>query len=41
MTGRGEVTFIGRDTEAVDLGVGVLYRSRADARKGFPESGVC
>lgn len=29
---------IGGDTESVDLRVGVLDRSRADTRKGFPET---
>lgn len=41
VAGSGEVALIWRDAEAIDLGVGVLYRPRADAREGLPESGVC
>ena len=36
--GGGEVFFVGRDAESVDLGFGVLDRAAADARECFPEA---
>jgi hypothetical protein len=39
MTSSGKEAFVGGDTEAVDLGIRMLDRSRADAREGFPEAG--
>lgn len=38
MAGRGEVALVGRDAEAVYLGVGVWDGARADAAESFPES---
>lgn len=34
-----EKALVGRDAEAVDLRVGMLDRSKADSRQGFPEAG--
>ena len=39
MTSCGKETFVGRDTEAVDLGIRVLDCPRANARESFPEAG--
>ncbi|KAJ8106163.1 hypothetical protein OPT61_g9722 [Boeremia exigua] len=46
VTSSGEVPFVGRDAEAIDLRVGVWDRAGANAREGLPEagrgqSGVC
>jgi hypothetical protein len=38
MASSGEESFVGGDTEAVDLGVRVLDRSRANTREGLPEA---
>lgn len=37
----GEVSLVGRDAEAVHLGVGVRDGARADATESFPESWRC
>lgn len=37
VAGRGEEALVGRDAQAVDLGVWVLDRARADAGEGLPE----
>ena len=34
---RREVALVGGDTQSVDLGIGMLNGSGADAREGFPE----
>ena len=39
MAGRGEVALVRRDTQSVDLGVGMLDGTRADAGEGLPEPG--
>ena len=39
MASSGQEAFVGRDTEAVDLGIGVLDCARANARESFPEAG--
>lgn len=39
MAGGGEVALVRRDTQSVDLGVGVLDGTRADAGEGLPEPG--
>jgi hypothetical protein len=38
MASRSEESFVGRDAEAIDLGVRMLNRSRADAREGLPKA---
>ena len=38
VAGGGEEALVGGDAEAVDLGVWVLDRARADAREGLPET---
>lgn len=38
MASSGKVALVGGDAETIDLGIGVLDRSRADAGEGFPES---
>jgi hypothetical protein len=38
VAGGGEVSFVGRDAEAVDLRVGVGYCARADPGQGFPKA---
>lgn len=38
VAGGGEEALVGGDAEAVDLGVGVLDRARADAGEGLPEA---
>lgn len=37
VTGSGEESFVGGDTEAIDLRIGVLDRARADARQSLPK----
>lgn len=36
--GRGQVAFVGRDAQPVDLGVRMLDRARTYSREGFPET---
>jgi hypothetical protein len=38
MASRSEEALVGRDAEAIDLRIRMLYRSRADAREGFPKA---
>lgn len=40
VAGGREEALVGRDAQAIDLGVWVLDRARADAREGLPESAV-
>lgn len=38
VSGRGQIAFVGRDAQTIDLRVGMLNSSRTDAGKSFPES---
>jgi hypothetical protein len=38
MASSGKEAFVRRDTEAINLGIRVLYCSRTNAREGFPKA---